>query len=223
MRETGESLICESKSRISPISRTFKEVNQHIGTDQQDVFFLSDFQKSTLGALGPNLIDTLQSWRLVPIPLESATNVLVDSVHLEDPFIVGGQRNTLNVRLRNIGNKAHEGLVLKLTINDVQSGTASVNLEANASALAKFDLAQGLKGWNRAVVSFTDFPVSFDNEFYITLNFSDKIKIVEVRKGNTFIEKVFANTTLFSYLRFRLSYHFGLKHSFSLYEKGISD
>ena len=188
--------------RLSPVSRTFKEVNQHIGTDQQDVFFLSDFQKSTLGALSPNLIDTLQSWRLVPIPLESATNVLVDSVYLEDPFMVGGQHNTLNVRLRNIGNKSREGLVLKLTINDVQSGTASVNLEANASALAKFDLAQGLKGWNRAVVSFTDFPVSFDNEFYITLNFSDKIKIVEVRKGNTFIEKVFANTTLFSYRAF---------------------
>jgi len=56
-----------------------------------------------------------------------------------------------------------------------------------------------LKGWNKAVVSFTDFPVSFDNEFYFTLNFSDKIKIVEVRNGNTFIEKVFGNKDLFAY------------------------
>ena len=191
--------------RLSPISRTFREVSQRMGSGQQDIFWMSDFQKSTLGAIGPNSIDSLQSWRLVPIALESATNVLVDSVYLEDPFVVGGQRNTLNVRLRNIGAKAREGLVLKLTINDVQSGMASVNLESNSSAIAKFDLAQGLKGWNKAVVSFTDFPVSFDNEFYITLNFSDKIKIVEVRKGNTFIEKVFANQALFSYRAFEQS------------------
>ena len=191
--------------RLSPISRSFREVSQRIGSGQQDIFWMSDFQKSTLGAIDPNSIDSLQSWRLVPIALESATNVLVDSVYLEDPFVVGGQRNTLNVRLRNIGAKAREGLVLKLTINDVQSGTASVNLESNSSAIAKFDLAQGMKGWNKAVVSFTDFPVSFDNEFYITLNFSDKIKIVEVRKGNTFIEKVFGNEALFSYRAFEQS------------------
>ena len=187
--------------RLSPISRTFKEVSQRFGSGQ-DIFWLSDFQKSTLGTISPGSIDSLQSWRLVPITLESATNVLVDSVYLEDPFVVGGQRNTLNVRLRNIGNKVREGLVLKLTINDVQSGTASVNLESNSSSVAKFDLAQGMKGWNKAAISFTDFPVSFDNEFYITLNFSDKIKIVEVKKGNTFIEKVFGNPTLFSYRTF---------------------
>ena len=185
--------------RLSPISRTFREVQLRIGSQPQEIFWISDFQKSTLGTLNTNLADSLQSWRLVPIELESASNVLVDSVYLEDPFVVGGQRNILNVRLKNVGTKVREGLVVKLTINDVQSGTASVNLESNSSAVAKFDLVQGLKGWNKAVVSFTDFPVSFDNEFYVTLNFSDKIKITEVRSGNNFIEKVFGNSSLFSF------------------------
>ncbi|MEJ0056737.1 MAG: BatA domain-containing protein, partial [Bacteroidota bacterium] len=181
--------------RLSPISRTFKEVNQRIGNEKQDIFWLSDFQKSTLGMISASSIDSLQSLRVVPIPLESATNVLVDSAYLEDPFVVGGQRNVVNVRVRNIGAKAREGLVLKLTINDVQSGTASVNLESNSSAVARFDLAQGLKGWNKAVISFTDFPVSFDNEFYFTLNFSDKIKIVEVRMGIRSSRKYLATRT----------------------------
>lgn len=187
--------------RLSPISRTFREVTQRIGPAQQDIFWVSDFQKSTLGQVD-TAMDSLQSWRLVPIRLEGASNVLIDSVYLEDPFVVGGQRNILNVRLRNVGPKVREGLVLKLTINDVQSGTASVNLESNSSAVAKFDLVQGLQGWNRAVTSFTDFPVSFDNEFFVTLNFSDKIKVAEVRSGNTFVEKVFGNSSLFSYRAF---------------------
>ncbi|CAN5400718.1 BatA and WFA domain-containing protein [soil metagenome] len=188
--------------RLSAISRTFKEVNQRIGDGVKDVFWLSDFQKSTLGEINTSSFDSLQSLRLVPITMESATNVLIDSAYLEDPFVVGGQRNTLNVRLRNIGAKVHEGLIVKLAINDIQSGTASVNLESNSSSVARFDLTQGLKGWNKAVISFTDFPVSFDNEFYLTLNFSDKIKVVEVRSGNAFIEKVFGNTSLFSYRAF---------------------
>jgi hypothetical protein len=198
----NEILDLLAQIRLSPVSRTFNEVSQRIGGSGREVFWLSDFQKSTLGEVSPTASDSLRSWRLVPITLESATNVLVDSAYLEDPFVVGGQRNTLNVRLRNIGVKAREGLVIKLTINDVQSGTSSVNLESNSTAMAKFDLVQGLKGWNKAVVSFTDFPVSFDNEFYVTLNFSDKIKIVEVRSGNPFIEKVFGNESLFAFRSF---------------------
>ncbi|HWA35457.1 MAG TPA: BatA domain-containing protein [Cyclobacteriaceae bacterium] len=190
--------------RLSPVARSFNEVSQRIGGSDQEIFWISDFQKSTSGEISPTSVDSVQSWRLVPIALENSNNVFVDSAYLEDPFIVGGQRNTLNVRVRNMGAKAREGLVIKLIINDVQSGTASVNLESNSSAVAKFDLIQGLKGWNRAVVSFTDFPVSFDNEFYATLNFSDKIRIVEVSSGDSFIEKVFGNVSLFAFRSFEL-------------------
>ncbi len=185
--------------RLSPIARSFTDIQQRIGQGRQEIFCISDFQKSTLGLASAKVQDSLSSWRMVPIALESASNVLVDSVYLEDPFVVGGQRNTLNVRIRNVGAKTREGMVLKLTINDIQSGTASVNLESNSSAIARFDLVQGLKGWNQAVTSFTDFPVSFDNQFYVSLNFSDKIRIVEVHGGNSYIEKVFGNSSLFAY------------------------
>ena len=188
--------------RLSPISRTFREVNDRTASDRNELFWISDFQKSTLGDIKSLEYDSLQSWHLVSIPLDAASNVFVDSVYLEDPFVVGGQRNSLHVRLRNIGSKGREGLVIKLTINGVQSGTASVNLDPNSSASVKFDLVQGLKGLNRAVISFTEFPVSFDNEFYLTLNFSERIRIVEVSEGSTYIEKVFGNSSLFSYRRF---------------------
>jgi hypothetical protein len=104
--------------------------------------------------------------------------------------------------VRNNGVKAREGLVVKLTVNQVQSGAASVDLEPSEMATVKFDLAQGLEGMNRLELSFTDFPVSFDNLFYLTLNFSNKIRVVEVRSGSNFIEKVFGNTALFAFRTF---------------------
>jgi len=197
----AELLDLLTQVRLSPISRTFQEVRDRTSGGNDELFWISDFQKSTLdlAAASP---DSTQSLHLVSIPLERASNVFVDSVYLEDPFIVAGQRNTLHVRVRNTGTKSREGLIIKLTNNEIQSGTASVDLEPNGMSVVSFDLVQGLQGMNRLVLSFTDFPVSFDNVFYLTLNFSGKIRVVEVRSTGGFVEKVFGNTSVFSFRAF---------------------
>ncbi len=197
----AELLDLLTQVRLSPVSRTFREVRDRAASGTNELFWISDFQKSTLD-LGSVRTDSVQSLHLVSIPLNQASNVLIDSVFLEDPFVVGGQRNILNVRVRNTGIKAREGMVIKLTINEIQSGAASVDLEPNATAAVKFDLAQGLRGLNRLVLSFTDFPVSFDNVFYLTLNFSERIRVAEIRNSPSFVEKVFGNTALFAYRAF---------------------
>ncbi|MBL7848223.1 MAG: BatA and WFA domain-containing protein [Cyclobacteriaceae bacterium] len=197
----SELLDLLTQVRQSPVSRTYREVRDRSAASNNELFWISDFQKSTLELEG-SPVDSAQSLHLVALPLEQASNVFIDSVYLEDPFIVGGQRNTLHVRVRNNGIRPREGIVIKLTINDVQSGTASVDMGPNAVSVVTFDLAQGLRGMNRLVISFTDFPVSFDNLFYLTLNFSGKIQVAEVRNGTNFIEKVFGNTSLFSFRSF---------------------
>lgn len=197
----AELLDLLTQIRLSPVTRTYQEIRERTVADHAEVFWISDFQKSTL-ELEAAAVDSTQSLHLVSIPLDNPSNVFIDSVYLEDPFIVSGQRNTLHVRIRNNGAKLREGLVIKLTMNEVQSGTASVDLEPNAFAVVKFDLVQGLRGMNRLVLSFTDFPVSFDNLFYLTLNVSGRIRVVEVRNGSLFVEKVFGNTSLFNYRSF---------------------
>lgn len=187
--------------RLSPIARTYSEIRERALLKDNELFWVSDFQKSTLELEGA-AVDSSHSIHLVALPLEGASNIFVDSVFLEDPFIVAGQPNTLHVRIRNAGIKAREGLVIKLTINEVQSGTASVDLDPQAMAVVKFDLSQGLRGMNRLELSFTDFPVSFDNLFYLTLNLSSKIRIVEVSNSGQFVSKVFGNTDLFAYRAF---------------------
>jgi hypothetical protein len=197
----AELLDLLTQVRLSPLSRTHAEIRERAMVEDNELFWISDFQKSTL-ALEGSPIDSMHSIHLVSLPIENASNIFVDTVFLEDPFMVSGQPNTLHVRVRNNGVKARDGLVVKLTINQVQSGAASVDLEPNEIATVKFDLAQGLEGINRLELSFTDFPVSFDNLFYLTLNFSGKIRVVEVRSGANFIEKVFGNTGLFAFRTF---------------------
>ncbi len=188
-----------SQIRLSPLSRSFSEVVKRIGDPGNTVFWISDFQKSTVGA---NLIlDSTWQIRLVPIEYQQTSNVFVDSIYLDNPFIIGGEKNTLRVRLRNEGPRTVEGLVTKLTINGIQAATSSVTIEPNSLIETSFDLARGLKGFNKAVLSFSDFPVSFDNEFFFTLNYSGRLKIVEIKPDGrpTPVENVYGNKELFDF------------------------
>ncbi len=192
--------------RLSAVSRTNEEIQQRMGADKvgSDVFWISDFQKSTSGIVGTFTADSASKWHLVPVSFGQTSNVFVDSVYLENPFVIGGEKNKVNLRLRNLGSRQVEDLVVKLVVNEVQTGVASIDIDPNSYAETSFDLTAGLSGLNQARVSFTDFPVSFDNDFYFTLNFTETIRVVEIRKdaSASYIERVFGNRQLFTYRSF---------------------
>ncbi len=189
--------------RLSPVSRTVSEVDKRLGLDKggADIFWISDFQKSTSGLDGGFSADSSGQWHLVPVAFGQSSNIFVDTVYLDNPFVIGGEKNKLNIRLRNIGSRRSEGLNVKLVINNIQTGAASLDLEPNSIAEASFDLSAGMSGLNEATISFSDFPVSFDNEFFFTLNFTETIRIVEIRNSreNAYVQRVFGNGMLFNY------------------------
>ena len=199
---------------LSPVSRTADEIQRRIGDPASlDVFWISDFQKSTLGSKekpgasrGHESLDSLHSWHLIPVSLGKVSNVFVDSVHLENPFIIGGEKIVVKVRLHNSGSRRMEGLIVKLTINGTQAATAAATLEPNSSSEVSFDLTSGLKNRNEAKISFNDFPVSFDNEFYFTLNFVEKINVTEIKASTTptYLAKVYGNEKLFNFKSFQV-------------------
>ncbi|GHM99087.1 membrane protein [Cytophagales bacterium WSM2-2] len=194
-----------SQTRLSAVSRSASEVINRIKEKGVTLFWLSDFQKSTIGnTVSP---DSTSQIRLVPLTLEGYANVFVDTAYLDNPFAIGGEKNTLKVVLRNNGKKGVEGLVTKLSINGVQSAATSVNIEPTSFVEIPFDIASGLKGNNKATINFSDFPISFDNDFYFTLGFSKRINVLEIKAaGSTqYVEKVFGNKDVFSFRSFTSS------------------
>ncbi len=202
----AEALDSLAQVRASPVSRSMEEIKNRLVQQEgrsREFFWISDFQKSTLGSI-PTEWDSASRWHLAPITFASAPNVFVDSAYLQNPFAAGGEKNVLTVRVRNDGDEEVTQLNLKLSINDIQAGTATINIPAGGLAETNFDLTTGLTGFNRAIVSFNDFPVSFDNEFYLALNFTNKISIIEIKPGNdvTAVERVFGNRQVFSFRSF---------------------
>lgn len=193
-----------SQVRLSPVSRSFQEVVQRIGNANTTVFWISDFQTSTLGETP--VLDSTWQIRLVPIAYPLISNVFVDSVWLDNPFIIGGEKNSVHVRLHNQGPRPLEGLITKLTIGGVQAATTALSIESNSLAETSFDLSGDLKGFNSAVVSFSDYPVSFDNEFNFALNYTGRLKVVEIKPDTriTNVQQVYGNAELFNFNTFNI-------------------
>src|SRR5690606_10977700 len=161
--------------------------------------WISDFQRSTFGT--PPAPDTTVRWHLVPISPTLNDNVFIDTAYLENPFAIGQELNSLKVKVRNDGNREREQLNLKLTINGIQAATTAVTIQAGGVSEIGFDLATGLTGLNEAHISFNDQPVSFDNDFYLSLNYTEKIRVLEIKPTSqpTAIQQVFGNRQVFSY------------------------
>jgi len=191
-----------SQVKLSAISRSSSEILGRVKEKKSTLFWLSDFQRSTFGESAK--MDSSLQVRLVPLILEKYPNVFVDSVYLENPFAIGGEKNTIHVRLHNSGNKNVDGLVIKLSINGWQAAATSVTITPNSFTEVPFDIATGLKVNNRVIVSFNDFPVSFDNQFFFALNYTTKLNVLEIKTNSqpTYIEKVFGNKDVFSFRSF---------------------
>jgi hypothetical protein len=167
----------------------------------KDVYFISDFQKSTLGELTDWQPDSTANHFLVPISFYNNHNVFIDTVYLASPFLMAEEQNILNVVLRNIGEEDIEDLMIKLFANEVQTATSSVTVPASGTAETSYRLSFSLQPLNRCRLSFEDFPVTFDNDFYFVLRLEDKVNILEIKETDqvTPVQKVYANTRLFNF------------------------
>lgn len=176
-------------------------IARHSQSGKNQLFWFSDFQKSTAGDLSALQTDSTNQIFLVPVQAEAEKNVFVDSAWLNTPFIRELQNNILFVKVSNSGNREARNVVLRLSLDNTQASTASVNVPANGSATAKFNFNLKGKGYKKGQITFDDFPVTFDNDYYFVLNASPLIRVLHVyglKPEGNYIENVYANDSLFT-------------------------
>jgi len=191
-----------SQIRFSNVARTWPEVQKKILlTGRPDVFVLSDFQKSTFGQF--QNADTTQQIRFVPIQSSNISNIYVDSAWFENPYL-SGDKNRLHVLVRNDGNQNTDHLSIKLTINNILAATATLTIPGNGATASVFDVSLKTDDFEELKISLQDFPISFDNVFYLARMPLQLMKVAEVRglKATQYIEAVFGNRQLFSFKSF---------------------
>ena len=202
-------------------ARTAQEVIDKVQNDRQsaalqgndsfeatELYVISDFQKSTLGSLQPLQTDTALRVNLVPVVNSFSRNLYVDSVYLDNPFMLADQANELTVSVRNDGGEAVDDLIVRLLINEQQVANASLDVSAFSSGTLRFPLNFPLEANNRCALQFEDYPATFDNEFFFTLNLGDKITVLEITatgQGTSNVARVYANEQLFDFQSFGIN------------------
>lgn len=198
---------------VSGNIRGFEEVLSRIKTGMLasatpgEIFWISDFQKSTFGPYDPENPDTLYHINIVPLELEHSANLFVDSIFLKNPFTPGNEKIELTVVIKNTGNEDVIDVPIKIFLNDIQTSNAILDIPASARVEQHFDLGFDLQDISKGRISLEDYPVTFDNDFYFTINIGDVINILEIKSSTTAtaIEKVYANTKLFNFKTFRFT------------------
>jgi hypothetical protein len=186
---------------LDAIQRRQKSLlDKYAQSPQNQIFWFSDFQQSTAGDLARLELDSLNQYFLVPVQAEEAANVFVDSLWLATPFVKEMETNELNVRVLNTGTEPVENLPVKLFIDNKQVSSTTINLEAETSGIMTFNFTVQDKGLKRGRISFEDYPVSFDNEYFFVINAAPVVNIMHLYAGKstTYVPSVFGNETVFS-------------------------
>lgn len=186
----------------SPLAETYRRQLRALaeqGSGAHQIFWLSDFQRSTLGDLQRLETDSSFQHYIVPLRGESVANLLVDSVWLENPFLQVNENNILHVRLRNTGDEPLENRLVQFFIDQKQVASQPVSMGGNTRKTIQLSFAVTSPGEQTARIEVEDYPITFDNKHYFTLNVAPKIRTLTIGGDAEarYASRVFSNEPFF--------------------------
>jgi hypothetical protein len=170
--------------KISPAQRGLQQVlnrqnNINAGDRNRFNYIISDFQSAFTGR---KAIENQAGNRLSLIRLQANTlpNVAVDSIWSLSPAHKPGEQEKFIVRLRNYSAQAAKDIPLKLMVNNQQKVLARLNIAAGKSVKDTLSFSGLSAGWQKAVVSIKDFPLTFDDELKFAFRVSSGLSILHI-------------------------------------------
>ena len=196
-----------TETNFSATSRSMGEVLERMKilpnemqNQKRDVFLLSDFQQNMFARENiETYVDTLEQLYLLPVEYAQNKNVYVDTVYLEKPVIFSSSQNTVYVVLANTGQQPVSEMPVSLTVNGMRVANSSIDIPARGQETIRFQLNFELLAYNRCEISFEEYPVTFDNEFYFVIRKAAKVQVLEIteEKKKSAISRVYADTSYF--------------------------
>lgn len=168
--------------------------------ERNQIFWISDFQKSTLGNLDKIELDSSTQYYLIPLQSEQRANLYIDSAWLANPFVKENEQNVLNFSIRNYSEVPQEDLVAKLFIDDLQVSATTLDIAAGGKASGMFNFTTQGRGTKKAKIVIEDSPITFDNEYYFVIRVAPTIRIAHwyAGGGNPYIRNVYASEKTFN-------------------------
>ena len=161
------------------------------------LYYLSDFQKSITDL--DLEIDTTQEVNLLPFQAVKESNVTIDSAWFESVVPSINQNNKLYVRLKNHSPERKEDVRLSIEHNGQTRPEGTVNIPASSSLTDTINLLVTEAGWQRMKIKIDDYPIQFDDDYYINFNIKEKVSVMAIHEqtANRYMTALFKGLNQF--------------------------
>ncbi|MCC6816113.1 MAG: BatA domain-containing protein [Saprospiraceae bacterium] len=159
----------------------YKQVQSIKGLNGYDkeIFILSDFQKSIVDPLKDTL-DSQISLNLLPFTGIKESNIAIDTAYFINAVVLKNHTNFLIYTLHNYGHEDVEDLKLSYSINGQEYPVQGVQIKAKKSLTDTIPIAVTKSGIQKIILKIADYPIQFDDQYYLSCSASDEIKILVI-------------------------------------------
>lgn len=165
--QTGAQLL----SRTMPRDGTIDEPTP--------TYLISDFQRTQFD-LSIFTSDTMRSVAALPIAALELRNLSIDSAYLLSPLQLLGEPVAIVVEMTNHGTEDAEAVKLSAVIDGSAQPFGLRRVPAGATVSDTLILSVARAGWVRAEIAITDFPIEFDDRYYIAFEVRDRLRALVI-------------------------------------------
>jgi len=176
------SLVLETL--LKSMANDLKEAgNAHAG------YVISDFQLGFVGK--PSNVSELKGIpvKLVKITSSPRENIGIDSAWLAKPFLIPGEKNSIQFRVANYTKEPLQDFPVKLYAESGLLGTGRVSVMPGTSDIGSIDFTAENKRYNPGRLQIDEPGASFDNVLYVNLS-AQTSRNINISSSNRFVNQV---------------------------------
>lgn len=176
LEDIASSPVVENVSRILTKQ---KQCLENAQLDHGELYLISDFQKVNFN---PDTfkLDSQFQIKLVPVQSVQENNLSIDSAFLNSPVLMPGQINKLVFKLRNYGNADVENIRSSVFLNGQEYPGPTSSVKANNVSYDTIPINILKEGWQKICIKIKDYPIQFDDQYYLVSETSTKLNILVI-------------------------------------------
>jgi hypothetical protein len=179
---------------VKPLSVVLGRQKQTFGREKGAPvsWIISDFQKSITDI---SSADTLFPVNLLPLKSVQEKNIAIDSAWFESPLQMLNQTSALLYSIHNYTAEDADHVRVSLSLDGQERPEGSVDVAGGKIKVDTSMITVLATGWHELAIRISDFPVTFDDAYYITFYVEQHLEILSIndRSPNPSIEAVFAD------------------------------
>ena len=189
----------ELSPEVNPLSSVHLVQRQTAPVDDNHIIYvLSDFQKSITDVELEK--DTTVEINLIPLQAIKERNISIDSAWFESVVPSINQNNRLYVKVTNHSDEKQSDVRLSINHNGQNRPEGTSDIPARSSITDTINLLLTEPGWQELEIKVDDYPIQFDDSYFINFNIKENIKVLSVygNKSDKYLTALFKGLNQFT-------------------------